>query len=84
MQIGTVIGRATSTIKHPSLQGERLIVVQPETGDGRADGEPVLAFDRMGAGRGDQVILTSDGQYVQNLLGRETPGRWGVLGMPDR
>ena len=50
MQLGRVIGTATATVKHPTFQGERLLVVQLETGDGRPDGEPVLAFDRLGAG----------------------------------
>ena len=30
-----------------------MLVVQLETATGRPDGEPILAFDRLGAGRGD-------------------------------
>ena len=30
MQLGRVIGTAMSTVKHPSFQGERLLVVQLE------------------------------------------------------
>ena len=84
MQLGRVIGSATSTVKHPSFQGERLLIVQLEMADGRPDGEPVLAFDRMGAGRGDKVLVTSDGITLQEQLGRTTPGRWSVMGLPDR
>lgn len=84
MQLGRVLGTATTTIKHPSFQGERLLVVQPEGAGGAADGDPVLAFDRLGAGRGDRVLLTSDGQLLQEQLGRNTPGRWSVMGLPDR
>ena len=84
MQLGRVIGSATSTVKHASFQGERLLIVQLEGADGSPDGEPVLAFDRMGAGRGDAVLLTNDGQILQELLGRSTPGRWSVMGLPDR
>ncbi len=84
MQLGRVLGTVTTTIKHPSLQGERLLVVQLESRDGRRDGEPVLVFDRMGAGRGDQVLVTSDGALLQDQLGKTTPGRWSVMGLPDR
>jgi ethanolamine utilization protein EutN len=84
MQLGRVLGTATSTVKHPSFQGERLLVVQLEGADGRADGEPVLVFDRLGAGRGDSVLVTSDGQVLQEQIGRTTPGRWSVMGLPDR
>lgn len=83
MQLGRVIGTATSTIKHPTFRGERLIVVQLEGADGRDDGDPVLAFDRMGAGRGDRVIVTNDGRALQEMIGRDTPGRWSVMGLPD-
>lgn len=84
MQIGEVIGTATSTIKHSTFQGERLLVVQLQTADGRDDGEPVLVFDRLGAGRGDRVIVTNDGAALQQLIGRNTPGRWSTMGLPDR
>jgi microcompartment protein CcmK/EutM len=84
MQLGRVLGTATSTVKHPSFQGERLLVVQLEGADGRADGEPVLVFDRLGAGRGDSVLVTSEGQVLQEQIGRTTPGRWSVMGLPDR
>ena len=84
MQLGRVLGTATTTVKHPSFQGERLLIVQLEGPDGRGDGEPVLVFDRMGAGRGDAVLVTSDGQMLQEQLGKTTPGRWSVMGLPDR
>jgi ethanolamine utilization protein EutN len=84
MQLGRVVGTATSTLKHPTFEGERLLVVQLETTTGDPDGEPILAFDRLGARRGDLVILTNDGRALQDILGPTTPGRWSVLGIPDR
>ena len=83
MQLGRVLGTATSTIKHATFQGERLLVVQLETADGGDDGEPVLVFDHLGAGRGDRVLVTNDGKILQEMIGRNTPGRWSVLGLPD-
>ncbi|MDB5353202.1 MAG: carbon dioxide concentrating mechanism/carboxysome shell protein [Planctomycetota bacterium] len=83
MQLGLVLGTATSTIKHASFTGERLLVVQLQGTDGREDGEPVLVFDRLGAGRGDRVLVTNDGMTLQEQLGRMTPGRWSVMGLPD-
>ena len=83
MQFGLVLGTATATVKHPTFRGERLLVVQLQGADGRDDGEPILAFDRLGARRGDRVVVTNDGMALQELLGRTTPGRWSVLGLPD-
>lgn len=85
MQIGSVVGIATSTVKHPSLEGWKLLVVQLLAADGKSpDGEPVLAVDRLGAGRGEKVILTSDGRGTRELLQSDTtPVRWSVMGIPD-
>jgi ethanolamine utilization protein EutN len=83
MQLGLVLGTATATVRHPTFRGERLLVVQLQGADGRDDGEPVLAFDRLGARRGDRVVVTNDGLALQQALGRDTPGRWSVLGLPD-
>ena len=85
MQIGSVVGIATSTVKHPSMEGWKLLVVQLLAADGRSpDGEPVLAVDRLGAGRGERVILTSDGRGTRELLKSDTtPVRWSVMGIPD-
>ena len=74
MQFGRVVGTATATVKHPTFEGERLLVVQLQTSAGGPDGEPILAFDRLGARRGDLVVLTNDGRALQELLGPTTPG----------
>ena len=85
MQQGRVVGTATSTVKHASLRGAKLLIVQFLMADGTsADGEPVLAVDCWGAGRGETVLLTSDGKATQELLkSTTTPVRWSVMGIPD-
>ncbi|XAL99450.1 EutN/CcmL family microcompartment protein [Phycisphaeraceae bacterium D3-23] len=80
----TVIGRATSTRKHKSLAGQRLLVCQPLKVDGSADGDVFLALDRHGAAQGDRVLLSSDGRGLRELLGKQnTPARWWTLGIVD-
>lgn len=84
MQLATVIGQATSTIKHPSLNGWRLLIVQPLTSKNIEDGDPLVAVDAMGAGTNDRVIITSDGAGARQLIGHKTsPVRWIVLGICD-
>jgi ethanolamine utilization protein EutN len=85
MQIGRVVGHAVSTVKHGSLNGWRLLVVQLLTADGREDGEPLLAIDSLGAGREDRVLLCNDGSEARALVGSKTsPARWFVMGICDR
>ena len=85
MQLAQVIGTATATVKHPSMNGWKLLVVQPYLADAKIpDGDPVLAIDACGAGRGEQVIITSDGAGTRALVKSDnTPVRWSVLGIAD-
>ena len=86
MLLGRVVGTSTATVKHASMEGWKLLLVQPTAADGTSpDGDPVLAVDALGAGRGETVILTSDGRSTRELLGADnTPVRWSVIGIPDR
>lgn len=85
MNLALVIGTATATVKHPSMAGAKLLLVQPLSADGRsADGNPLLAVDLLGAGGGERVMITSDGPTVQAMLSDDkTPVRWSVLGIAD-
>ena len=85
MLTAKVIGHATATVKHVSMEGWKLLVVQPLAADGSSpDGEPVLAIDRLGAGRRDRVIISSDGKSTRELMGHmATPVRWAVIGIED-
>jgi ethanolamine utilization protein EutN len=84
MQTATVVGHAVSTVKHSSLQGWRLLVVQPWTPDGLPDGEPLLAIDQFGAGRGDRVIICNDGLGAREMVkAKNSPARWFVMGLCD-
>jgi ethanolamine utilization protein EutN len=84
MQIGRVVGQAVSTVKHPTLSGWRLLLVQPLTAADKPDGEPLLAIDHLGAGPGALVVITGDGKGVQQTVNaKDTPIRWMVLGLCD-
>lgn len=84
MQLGTVIGHATATIKHPSLNGWRMVIVQPLDINNQAHGDPVIAVDKLGSAEGQQVIMNSDGQAARELVGNDkSPIRWFVIGIKD-
>jgi ethanolamine utilization protein EutN len=85
MQLALVVGHATATIKHPSLQGWRLVLIQPLTADEKEEGEPQLAIDSLGANPSSLVIVSNDGAAARELVGaKNSPARWFVLGMRDR
>ena len=85
MQIASVIGTATATMKHASLSGARLLVVRPLMADRtRPDGDPQVAIDTVSAGIGDLVMITSDGRLLRDVLSSEaTPARYSVVALVD-
>ena len=84
MQLGRVIGHATSTVKHRSLNGWRLVVVQPVNVQRQAEADPIIAVDKLGSGPGHLVVLNSDGKAARDVVGDEkTPVRFWVSAIVD-
>ncbi|MBW3539162.1 MAG: EutN/CcmL family microcompartment protein [Planctomycetes bacterium] len=84
MNLARIVGHATSTVKHPSLAGWRLLVAQPLDAAGGPEGEPVLAIDELGAGLGDVAMISSDGGAIREMMRSKTsPVRWAVIGLMD-
>ena len=84
MQTALILGSTRATVKHESLMGQRLVIVQPLMQDETPDGPPLIAIDAFGAQRGDHVMLPSDGLYAREITDNEnTPVRWSVMGILD-
>jgi len=84
MQLGRVIGHATSTIKHRSLNGWRLVVVQPVNVARVPEADPIVVVDQLGSAPGHLVVLNSDGKAAREVVGDDkTPVRFWVSGIVD-
>jgi ethanolamine utilization protein EutN len=84
MQVARVLGHATATVKHDSMIGWKLIVLQPLDINNQPDEFPQLAIDPLGARQGDHVFFTSDTKYIQQLTKRkDSPIRFSVQGILD-
>jgi len=85
MLIARVIGELVATQKHSSHEGRNLLLVQPLNLDGSNRGDAVIALDAIGAGIGDQVLLTTDGYAAMSAIGRlNTPIDAAVIGFIDQ
>jgi ethanolamine utilization protein EutN len=85
MLIALVIVEMVATRKHPSHEGRNLLLVQPLNLDGTNRGDAVVALDAVGAGIGDQVLLTTDGYAAMSSVGRtQAPIDMAVIGLIDR
>jgi len=55
MLLGRVIGNVVATVKDASLDGKKLLIVQPLDRQGRDKGKPFVAVDSVGAGAGETI-----------------------------
>jgi ethanolamine utilization protein EutN len=84
MLIGMVEGSVVTTVKHRSMHGWKVLIVQPLDFDGGPDGDPLLAIDMLGAGRGATVLISNDGRATREMIGdTNSPVRWSVIGIVD-
>jgi ethanolamine utilization protein EutN len=82
--LARIDGWVTSTVKHASLGGWRLLIGQRVASDGSEVGEPMVLVDPIGARLGSRVVVTSDGDLARQLLkDNRTPSRMIVLGIVD-
>lgn len=84
MFLAMVEGNVVTTIKHRSMVGWKVLVVQPLGMDGGPDGDPLLAIDMLGAGHGTKVLISNDGKSTREMVGdNNSPVRWAVIGIVD-
>ncbi len=84
MQLARVVGTLVSTQKHHTMNGAKLLLVQPITPDDRPRGAAVLAIDSVGAGVGERVLIVLEGRAAGEALGRTlAPVDAAIVGIVD-
>jgi ethanolamine utilization protein EutN len=85
MKLGRVKGTVVATIKHPTFNGRKLLVVQPLDEKGEEKGDSFLAIDMVQAGTGDIVLVNQEGNGNRQLLkmGAQVPVRSLIVGIVD-
>lgn len=85
MLIACVIGEVVATHKHASHKGRKVLLVQPLNLDGTDRGHALVALDAVQAGRGDRVLVTTEGYSAMTSVGRgrSSPIDAAVIGIVD-
>ena len=84
MKLGRVIGRVVATRKHESLEGLKLLLVQPMDERGEPSGSALVAFDTVRAGEDDTVFFESGKEAAQaNPNGWFSPADAAIIGVVD-
>lgn len=68
MILGRVTGTVVATKKHPRLEGNRLLIVQPVNLERQLTGSAFLALDVVDAGEGDLVLVNREGGGARIVL----------------
>lgn len=84
MFLARIDGTLTSTVKHETLNGARLLIAHRLDGEGQFIGEPTIVIDELGAPRGAVVLVSTDGDIIRKKRGNTTPARNTVVGIVDR
>ena len=84
MILGRITGSVVSTIHHPIVDGHKLLVAERLDQNGRPTGAYVIAFDAIGAGQGETVLILDEGNGARQILDdSEAPVRSIVVGIVD-
>ena len=84
MILARVTGRITSTIHHPDMESQKLLVLDKLDPAGRPTGGYLIAVDSVGAGAGETVLVLDEGNGARQILGgADMPVRSVVVGIVD-
>ncbi|MDR3745939.1 MAG: EutN/CcmL family microcompartment protein [Acidobacteriaceae bacterium] len=84
MFLARIDGTVVPAAKHDSLDGCRFLIAQRLEADGSYGAEPVIVVDWMGAGQGQTVMISNDGDIARERYGNTTPARMVVAGLVDQ
>ena len=83
MTLARVVGRVWATMKNGTLEGKKMLVVQPVDPHGRASGKPLVALDAVGAGAAELVYFCRGREASFPWLPAEVPVEAAVVGIVD-
>ena len=83
MQLARVIGTVVATVKNPSLEGRKLLIVQSLNKDLLPQGKPLVAVDAAGAGVGELVFWCRGKEASFPFKREDTPTDCTIVGIVD-
>jgi ethanolamine utilization protein EutN len=83
MQIGRVIGNVVATMKNSSLEGQRLLIVQPLTPDLKETGRQLVCTDSTGSGAGELIYWCRGKEASFPFHPAEVPTEATIVGIID-
>ena len=83
MYLGRVIGRVWATVKNASMDGQRLLLIQPLTPELQNTGKRLICMDCTGAGAGELIYYVRGKEASFPFLPAEPCADTTVVGIVD-
>lgn len=84
MILGRITGSVVSTIHHPIVDGQKLLLAERLDAGGNPTGGYLIAMDAIGAGKGETVLILDEGNGARQILeDDEAPVRSIIVGIVD-
>jgi len=83
MQIGRVVGTVVVSVKNDTLNGVKLLLVQPMSSAREPIGRVIVAADSVGAGVGEEVFFVRGKEASFPFYPTEVPADAGIVGIVD-
>jgi microcompartment protein CcmK/EutM len=83
MFLGKVIGNIVCSMQNASLEGKKILIVQPLGRDQKPVGKPVIALDSVGAGAGETVYWARGREASFPWHPAEVPTECTIVGIVD-
>jgi ethanolamine utilization protein EutN len=84
MNYARVMGSVWATRKYETLNGHRMLFIQPLTFGGEKTGGPIVALDTVDAGEGDLVIYATASEAAIPFRPALTPTDATIVGIVER
>lgn len=86
MFLAKVHGNVVSSVKNKELTGQKLLLVRKIDLEGNfMDNKDIIAIDYVSAGPGDIVMVTQEGDAVQQIINnKKSPVHTTIVGVVDK
>jgi len=83
MNLAKIIGSIWATQKDPQINGIKMLLIQPLDIHKNETGQPLIALDSVGAGRGEIVIYITSSEAVIPLRNKPALSDATIIGIVD-
>ena len=83
MFLAKVVGKIVSTTKDEGLNGKKILVIAPIDMNGIVTGKEIVSIDSVGAGIGDQVLVTEGSVSMYAFCGDNVPIDSAIVAIID-